>query len=355
MQTACKKKDSAERCNIVVRTGPPLVIVAGFLGAGKTTALRTLIPELIDRGWKPHVVLNDFRNAKIDAELLRDLSVAVEPVSGSCVCCNSRDELLELLAGLELDDRGVVLLEANGTADTSMLVELLTLDRRTQRYSYPVQLTVVDAKRWGKRGFYDFLEKGQVETASFVVVSRRDQVPQERWEKVRNQISQVNSRASLGTSIDFCAWLTKIALRNQPQNEESVFKEDLTEADTSYANSISELSHEHHHHSDQNQYDKAQGGHHHHGHEVHHFASLEVLLPVEVETAKLELWLNTLPDAVLRVKGIARLQGARQGWHVFEMVSGFREVLFHAVKGEPAVSPRAVLIGPELPPISWLV
>ena len=35
--------------------------------------------------------------AKVDAELLRGLVASVLPISGSCVCCGSREELLGAL------------------------------------------------------------------------------------------------------------------------------------------------------------------------------------------------------------------------------------------------------------------
>ena len=48
----------------------PLVLMAGFLGAGKTRFLTTLIPQLLERGVRVRIVLNDFENAKIDAARL---------------------------------------------------------------------------------------------------------------------------------------------------------------------------------------------------------------------------------------------------------------------------------------------
>jgi len=46
------------------------------------------------------------------------------------------------------------------------------------------------------------------------------------------------------------------------------------------------------------------------------------------------------------VKGIAKLLA--EGWHVFEMVQGFKEITFNPVKAEPTI--RAVLIAPRLSP-----
>src|SRR5882757_10372319 len=52
----------------------PLVLLVGFLGSGKTTYLRALLPALQSNGLDPHVVINDYQNAKVDAALLHDLA-----------------------------------------------------------------------------------------------------------------------------------------------------------------------------------------------------------------------------------------------------------------------------------------
>ena len=56
----------------------PLVLMAGFLGAGKTRFLTTLIPQLLERGVRVRIVLNDFENAKIDAARLGELDALVK-------------------------------------------------------------------------------------------------------------------------------------------------------------------------------------------------------------------------------------------------------------------------------------
>ena len=75
----------------------PLVLFTGILGAGKTTFLRTLLPVLNRLGIPARVVINDYHNAAVDAATLAHLTDEVTAVSGSCVCCDSRDELFEVL------------------------------------------------------------------------------------------------------------------------------------------------------------------------------------------------------------------------------------------------------------------
>lgn len=175
----------------------PLVLLIGFLGAGKTTLLRQLLPLLRAQGLSPHVILNDYRNAQVDAHQLEGLAEHVEPISGSCVCCDSRDDLLDTFARMELSSNGVVLLEANGTADAQELIEILTADRRTRRFTLPIQVSVVDAKRWQKRYWNNGMEAGQIRTASSIVLTRVEEVDSKRLAEVKADLACRNPRALL--------------------------------------------------------------------------------------------------------------------------------------------------------------
>lgn len=54
----------------------PTVLISGFLGAGKTTFLHRLLPPLAERGLAPYVLINDYRNAEVDASGLRAIGRA---------------------------------------------------------------------------------------------------------------------------------------------------------------------------------------------------------------------------------------------------------------------------------------
>ena len=145
---------------------PPLIVFVGFLGAGKTTFLRSLLPHLNAAGLEPQVILNDYQNAKVDALSLRESIERVVPIAGSCVCCGSRDEMFDALAAAKLSPKSVMLMEANGTVDAAQIIELLSCDLRAVRYALPWQLGVVDARRWQRRSEHNEMEAQQLRTAT---------------------------------------------------------------------------------------------------------------------------------------------------------------------------------------------
>ncbi len=176
----------------------PLVLLVGFLGAGKTTYLRALIPALTAEGLQPHVIINDYQNARVDAELLRELTDTVVSISGSCVCCGSRDELMTSLTAFEPGPGRVVVVETNGTTDAEALVELLSLEPTLGSLTQPIQVSVIDTKRWQKRFWHNSLELEQTRTAGYVWLSRWEDVDSKRREAVGASLSRSKASSRRG-------------------------------------------------------------------------------------------------------------------------------------------------------------
>lgn len=72
-----------------------LVLVAGFLGAGKTTLMRRLIRNGHAHGLKLSLVVNEFGVADIDSQLLHDSGAELaSSLAGGCACCSGQEEMV---------------------------------------------------------------------------------------------------------------------------------------------------------------------------------------------------------------------------------------------------------------------
>jgi G3E family GTPase len=65
-----------------------LILVGGFLAAGKTTMLNALAGRFTGRGFKVGLITNDQAADLVDTAILTHTGVDVREVSGSCFCCN---------------------------------------------------------------------------------------------------------------------------------------------------------------------------------------------------------------------------------------------------------------------------
>ncbi|RMC31167.1 CobW family GTP-binding protein [Paracoccus alkanivorans] len=94
----------------------PVTVIAGYLGAGKTTLINQLLRN--NEGWRLAVLVNEFGELPIDSELIEAQGNGVISISGGCVCCAFGSDLIGALDGIKALDPPVdhVLIEASGVA-----------------------------------------------------------------------------------------------------------------------------------------------------------------------------------------------------------------------------------------------
>src|SRR6188768_2119643 len=85
------------------------VMVGGFLGAGKTTAIARLARHYRSQGKRIGVVTNDQAHDLVDTNTFRKQGLAVEEVPGACFCCRF-DDLVSRVGSLEESGRPDVIL-----------------------------------------------------------------------------------------------------------------------------------------------------------------------------------------------------------------------------------------------------
>lgn len=105
----------------------PVLILAGFLGSGKTTVLNHLLRNKI--GVRLGVIVNDFGAVNIDALLVAGQVDSTISIGNGCVCCVADvDELDSMLARLSQRGSGIdaIVIEASGLAEPRELIRMIT-------------------------------------------------------------------------------------------------------------------------------------------------------------------------------------------------------------------------------------
>lgn len=104
----------------------PVNLVTGFLGVGKTTAIRHLLATH-PAGQRWAVLVNEFGEVGVDGALLADQDVVVQEVAGGCMCCVAAPAFttgLNRLIRQQRPDR--ILIEPSGLGHPAQVLETLT-------------------------------------------------------------------------------------------------------------------------------------------------------------------------------------------------------------------------------------
>ncbi len=129
----------------------PVSVLTGFLGSGKTTLLNRLLkdPSLTDTA----VIVNEFGEVAIDHLLVESSSDGVIELSGGCICCTVRGDLVDTLAGIvESIQTGRtpslkrVIVETTGLADpVPVLLSLMAHPALMQAFRLDGVIATVDS------------------------------------------------------------------------------------------------------------------------------------------------------------------------------------------------------------------
>jgi len=128
--------------------GPiPVNLITGFLGVGKTTAVRHLLTERpTDQRWA--VLVNEFGEIGVDGALLDDSGVAIAEVPGGCVCCVSSQAFtvgLNRLIREQRPDR--ILIEPTGLGHPAQIIATLSGTFYQDVLDVRATVTLLDARQ----------------------------------------------------------------------------------------------------------------------------------------------------------------------------------------------------------------
>ncbi|SFU46170.1 cobalamin biosynthesis protein CobW [Methylobacterium sp. 174MFSha1.1] len=156
----------------------PVVLVAGFLGAGKTTLVNGLLRE--PGGRRIAALVNDFGAIDVDADLLGLATDGVVSLRNGCICCSLQGDLMRSLATLLRRNPApdAIVIETSGAADPAEIVRALLDPAVFAATPLDTVVTVVDARHLADRPSLldDSLWRAQVAAADLCVVAKTDLV-----------------------------------------------------------------------------------------------------------------------------------------------------------------------------------
>lgn len=317
----------------------PATIVTGFLGSGKTTLLSNLLKQA--KGKRIAVIVNEFGELDIDADLLRSCPLSCEEgeealaqgengiyeLANGCICCTVEEEFLPVMKELvaRRDDIDHILIETSGLALPKPLVQAFNWPEIKQYCTVDAVITLIDGPAVAAGRFannVDLVEAqrqadesldhdptlnelldDQLSAADLVIVGKNDlldnaqrlQVEKVVSAKVPASVKTIYTRQTAANDKNGTG-ITQGTTTQSPLSLETIMGIDAASEDNIEAVAT---HHDHHHHH---------GEHHEHAHD--HFDSFVIKLG-EVDSSLLQTIMVSLLEThnIYRAKGFIAMPG----------------------------------------------
>jgi Ni2+-binding GTPase involved in maturation of urease and hydrogenase len=205
---------------------PRYVMIGGFLGAGKTTAMIRLAERLTQDGLQVGLITNDQSGGLVDTAITRARGLPVEEIAGGCFCCRF-NSLVEAAAKLNATVAPDVFL-AEPVGSCTDLQATVTLPLRTiygDEFSVAPFSVMIDPARAARvlgieaGGSFTpkvlYVYRKQLEEAEILIINKIDVVDAERRARLRAALAREFPRAeilevSARTGEGFDLWLDRL-------------------------------------------------------------------------------------------------------------------------------------------------
>ena len=334
-------------------------IISGFLGAGKTTFIKELI-EKVFAGEKLVLIENEFGEIGIDGGFLQDAGIEITEMNSGCICCTLVGDFSVALK-LVLDEYHPdhVIIEPSGVGKLSDVAAAIENVKEDADIEIEGRITVVDGKKAKMYldNFGEFFEN-QVEHASTIVISRTQNMTDEKIEACVHLLREKNDKATIIST----PWdqLSGDAIRHALEHGaeiEGLFEHHHNHDEECTCGHHHEHHHDHdeecgcgHHHEHHHDHDEECScgcGHHHHHHADEVFTSWGKETAHKYTEEELDYLLKALSETdaygtILRSKGIIQMTDGN--WKQFDLVPQEYEVR----DGNADYAGRMVVIGTDL-------
>ena len=361
-------------------------IISGFLGAGKTTLISKLLKEALP---DEQVVLieNEFGEIGIDGGFLKESGVEIREMNSGCICCSLVGDFgtsLKEVVDKYHPDR--IIIEPSGVGKLSDVIKAVKDLHIENEIRLNSASTVADASKvkMYMKNFGEFFNN-QIEHAGTIILSRTQNVSEDKLKKAIEMIRSLNADAHIITtpwdSLDGKQILA--AMENVTNLELEMLAEQAEKTHEEHEHEHhhhdgecccghhhdDDEEHEHHHHDHDGEcchhdHDHEHENHHHdhdgecchhdhdHHHEGHHhaddvFTSWGEETPNKYDKEALDAILKKLANtneygSILRAKGM--LPANDGTWMYFDLVPEEYEIR----EGNPDYTGRICVIGAEL-------
>ena len=175
----------------------PVIVIGGYLGAGKTTLLNHLLRHADGR--KIAILVNEFGDLPIDADLIEAKDDEMIAISGGCICCSFGSDMTAAmlkLAQLEpLPD--YVVIEASGVAMPGTVAASISF---LDGFTLGGVVVLADSERIRMQAADEYLGDTmlrQISDADLIVQTKIDLISNDIVQDVRDWLTSTNPKAQV--------------------------------------------------------------------------------------------------------------------------------------------------------------
>lgn len=181
-----------------INSKPPMFIVTGFLGAGKTTFIKQVLEFQRQKYHFGVVIQNEIGEVGLDENII-DSECKVISMDEGCVCCslagNLRKGIKKILNEFIPD---FVILETTGVANPLNI--LAEIDALCDIVAFDSVITIVDALNFEKSTTEFVIARDQIAAADIIIINKIDCIEDEELKKIKASIQKINDKAIIETS-----------------------------------------------------------------------------------------------------------------------------------------------------------
>lgn len=174
-------------------------IISGFLGAGKTTLIKKLVADAF-QGEKLVIIENEFGEIGIDGGFLKESGIQITEMNSGCICCSLVGDFGNALKDvLEKYSPDRVIIEPSGVGKLSDVIKAVkNIGDDVKINSTAAVVDASKCKMYMKN--YGEFYNNQIESAGTIILSRTQNISEEKLAKVLTMIKERNDEASVITT-----------------------------------------------------------------------------------------------------------------------------------------------------------
>ena len=176
-------------------------VISGFLGAGKTTLIKKLLKEALS-GEQVALIENEFGEIAVDGGFLEEAGVQIREMNSGCICCSLVGDFVTALKEvIDTYHPDRIIIEPTGVGKLSDVTKAVADAVQNEEVELGNAITVVDAKKCKMylKNFGEFF-KNQVEHAGTILLSRTDDISEEKLAQCIELIKGLNAHALIITT-----------------------------------------------------------------------------------------------------------------------------------------------------------